>query len=201
MDHAEKQPDFHQNVGADFIHICEHLVSKSMEISVLILHKNRYIVVIQVNLNKPVSILSKVKDGDTVKVHYTGTLTEDGTVFDSSREREPLEFTLGEGKLIPGFEQAVIGMEVGDDTTVEIESDDAYGQRREDLELEVAKSDLPDNIDPQVGMQLQMQQQENGQAIPVQITAVEDDYVKLDANHPLAGKDLTFDIELVEVVD
>lgn len=172
-----------------------------MEISVLILHKNRYIVVIQVNLNKPVSILSKVKDGDTVKVHYTGTLTEDGTVFDSSREREPLEFTLGEGKLIPGFEQAVIGMEVGDDTTVEIESEDAYGQRREDLELEVAKSDLPDNIDPQVGMQLQMQQQENGQAIPVQITAVEDDYVKLDANHPLAGKDLTFDIELVEVVD
>jgi len=145
--------------------------------------------------------LSKVKDGDTVKVHYTGTLTEDGTVFDSSEDREPLEFTLGEGQLIPGFEQAVIGMEVGDDTTVEIASEDAYGERREDLELEVSKSDLPDNIDPQVGMQLQMQQQENGQAIPVQITAVEDEIVKLDANNPLAGKDLTFDIELVEVVD
>lgn len=142
--------------------------------------------------------MSKVKDGDTVKVHYTGKLTEDGTVFDSSQEREPLEFTLGEGQLIPGFEEAVIGMEEGDNTTVEIESQDAYGQRREDLELEVSKSDLPDNVDPQVGMQLQMQQQENGRAIPVQITAVEDDFVKLDANHPLAGKDLTFDIELIE---
>lgn len=149
--------------------------------------------------NKSKSILSKVKDGDTVKVHYTGKLTEDGSVFDSSQDSDPLEFTLGEGKLIPGFEKAVIGMEEGDDTTVDIPSEEAYGQRREDLELEVSKSDLPDNIDPQVGMQLQMQQQENGQAIPVQITAVEDDYVKLDANHPLAGKDLTFEIELVEL--
>lgn len=145
--------------------------------------------------------MSKVKEGDTVKVHYTGKLTDDGTVFDSSREREPLEFTLGDGKLIPGFEKAVIGMEEGDSTTVELDSEDAYGERREDLELEVSKSDLPDNIDPQVGMQLQMQQQENGQAVPVQITAVEDDYVKLDANHPLAGKDLTFDIELIELKD
>lgn len=145
--------------------------------------------------------MSKVKDGDTVKVHYTGTLTEEGTEFDSSKGREPLEFTLGDGKLIPGFEKAVIGMKEGDETTVEIESENAYGQRREDLELEVSKSDLPDNIDPQVGMQLQMQQQENGQAIPVQITSVEDEFVKLDANHPLAGKDLTFDIELVEIVD
>ena len=142
-----------------------------------------------------------VKNGDTVKVHYTGTLTDDGTVFDSSREREPLEFTLGEGQLIPGFEKAVIGLEEGDETTVELDSKDAYGQRREDLELEVSKSDLPDNIDPQVGMQLQMQQQEDGQAIPVQITAVEDEYVQLDANHPLAGKDLTFEIELIEQVD
>jgi len=150
---------------------------------------------------KETSILSKVKEGDTVKVHYTGKLTDDGTVFDSSREREPLEFTLGDGKLIPGFEKAVIGMEEGDSTTVELDSEDAYGERREDLELEVSKSDLPDNIDPQVGMQLQMQQQENGQAVPVQITAVEDDYVKLDANHPLAGKDLTFDIELIELQD
>lgn len=144
--------------------------------------------------------MSKVKDGDTVKVHYTGKLSEEGTVFDSSRERDPLEFTLGEGQLIPGFEQAVIGMEVGDSTTVDIESEDAYGARREDLELEVSKSDLPDNIDPQPGMQLQMQQQ-NGQAVPVQITEVEDDYVKLDANHPLAGKDLTFDIELLDIQD
>lgn len=142
--------------------------------------------------------MSKVKEGDTVKVHYTGRL-KDGSIFDSSEEREPLEFTLGQGQLIPGFEKAVEGMEVGDTTTVDIPSDDAYGERRDDLELEVSKSDLPDNIDPEVGMQLQMQQQEDGRAIPVQITAVEDDYVTLDANHPLAGKDLTFDIELVEV--
>jgi peptidylprolyl isomerase len=145
--------------------------------------------------------LPKVKEGDTVKVHYTGKLTEDGTVFDSSREREPLEFTLGDGQLIPGFEKAVVGLEEGDSTTIELDSEDAYGERREDLELEVSKSDLPDNIDPQVGMQLQMQQQENDQAIPVQITNVEEEFVKLDANHPLAGKDLTFDIELIERVD
>lgn len=143
--------------------------------------------------------MSKVKDGDTVKVHYTGTL-EDGTVFDTSREREPLEFTLGGGQLIPGFEKAVLGMAEGDTTEVSIESGDAYGERRDDLELEVSKSDLPDNIEPEVGMQLQMQQEE-GRAIPVQITDVEEEYVTLDANHPLAGKDLNFEIELVEISD
>ncbi|HYW35782.1 MAG TPA: peptidylprolyl isomerase [Balneolaceae bacterium] len=144
--------------------------------------------------------MAKAKNGDTVKVHYTGKLN-DGSVFDSSQDREPLEFTLGEGQLIPGFEKAVEGMEVGDNTTVEIPSDEAYGERRDDLELEVAKNELPGDIDPEVGMQLQMKQQESGQAIPVQITAVEDEKVKLDANHPLAGKDLTFDIELVEKSD
>lgn len=144
--------------------------------------------------------MSTVKNGDTVKVHYTGKLN-DGEVFDSSRsdDRDPLEFTLGEGQLIPGFEKAVEGLEVGESTTVEIPTDEAYGERREDLELEVAKNELPDNVEPQVGMQLQMQQQESGQAIPVQITKVEDDKVTLDANHPLAGKDLTFDIELLEI--
>lgn len=142
--------------------------------------------------------MSKVKEGDTVKVHYTGKLN-DGSVFDTSRERnEPLEFTLGEGQLIPGFEKAVQGMDVGDSTTVEIPSDEAYGERRDDLELEVSKDELPDHIEPELGMQLQMQQQQNGKAIPVQITEITDAKVKLDANHPLAGKDLTFDIELVE---
>ncbi len=143
--------------------------------------------------------MSQVKDGDTVKVHYTGTL-EDGTVFDTSREREPLEFTLGNGQLIPGFEKAVIGMAEGDTTEVSIESDNAYGERRDDLELEVSKTDLPEEIDPEVGMQLQMQQEE-GRAIPVQITNVEEEVVTLDANHPLAGKDLNFEIELVEITD
>ncbi|MDZ7714987.1 MAG: peptidylprolyl isomerase [Balneolaceae bacterium] len=143
--------------------------------------------------------MPQVKDGDTVKVHYTGKLG-DGTVFDTSREREePLEFTLGQGQLIPGFEKAVVGMDVGDSTSVDIPSDEAYGERRDDLEIEVPKAELPDNVDPQVGMQLQMQQQQNGQAIPVQITDVGEENVTLDANHPLAGKDLTFDIELVEI--
>lgn len=142
--------------------------------------------------------MSTVKDGDTVKVHYTGKLN-DGSVFDSSEDREPLEFTLGQGQLIPGFEEAVNGMEQGESTTVTIPSDEAYGERRDDLELEVAKDELPDNIEPEVGMQLQMQQQESGQAVPVKITNVEDDKVTLDANHPLAGKDLTFDIEVVEI--
>jgi len=142
--------------------------------------------------------LSKVKEGDTVKVHYTGKL-EDGSVFDSSREREPLEFKLGEGKLIPGFEKAVVGLSEGESTTVDINSDDAYGERRDDLVIEVSKSDLPEEIDPQVGLQLQMQQRDSEQTIPVQITKIGDDFVTLDANHPLAGKDLTFDIELVEI--
>lgn len=142
--------------------------------------------------------MSTVKDGDTVKVHYTGKLN-DGSVFDSSQDREPLEFTLGEGQLIPGFENAVTGMEQGDSTTVRIPTEEAYGERRDDLELEVAKNELPDNIEPEVGMQLQMQQQQSEQAVPVQITNVQDDKVTLDANHPLAGKDLTFDIELIEI--
>ncbi|MFH5831892.1 peptidylprolyl isomerase [Halalkalibaculum sp. DA3122] len=142
--------------------------------------------------------MSKVKEGDKVKVHYTGTL-EDGTVFDSSREREPLEFTLGEGQLIPGFEKAVIGMAEGDSTSVDIPSDEAYGERRDDLEIEVTKEELPDEVDPEVGIQLQVKQNENGRSIPVTITKVEENQVTLDANHPLAGKDLKFDIELVEI--
>lgn len=143
--------------------------------------------------------MSKVKEGDTVKVHYTGKL-EDGTVFDTSRQHnEPLEFTLGEGQLIPGFEKAVVGLSVGEDTTVNIPSNEAYGEHRDELEVVVPRSDLPDNVEPEVGMQLQMQQKGSQQAIPVQITGVTEDQVTLDANHPLAGKDLTFDIELVEI--
>ena len=108
--------------------------------------------------------MSKVKEGDKVKVHYTGTL-KDGTVFDSSREREPLEFTLGEGQLIPGFEKAVLGMTAGDTTSVDIPSDEAYGERRDDLEIEVAKEELPDDVDAEVGVQLQVKQNDTGQAI------------------------------------
>ena len=143
--------------------------------------------------------MSKVKDGDTVKVHYTGKL-EDGSVFDTSESRDPLEITLGEGKLIPGFEKAVVGLEVGDKTTANIESADAYGDRREDLEVTIEKDQLPKDIEPQVGMQLQLNQP-NGQPVPVQITKVEEENIIIDANHPLAGKNLTFDIELVEIVN
>ena len=143
--------------------------------------------------------MSKVKEGDTVKVHYTGTLT-DGTVFDTSAEREPLEFTLGQGQLIPGFEKAVVGMNVGDSTEVEISSDDAYGESREDLVISVPKDQLPDDVEPQVGMQLQVNQQD-GQPIPVRITDVGEENLTLDANHPLAGQDLKFEIELVEIAN
>lgn len=141
--------------------------------------------------------MSKAKDGDTVKVHYTGTL-EDGEVFDTSKDKEPLEFQLGQGQLIPGFEKAVEGMEVGESTTVEIPSDEAYGELRDDLVINVPKDQLPEDISPQIGMQLQVNQQ-NGQPIPVRITEIGDEDLTLDANHPLAGKDLKFEIELVDV--
>ncbi len=142
--------------------------------------------------------MSKAKDGDTVKVHYTGTL-KNGEVFDTSEEREPLEFTLGQGQLIPGFEKAVIGMGEGDSTKVEIPSDEAYGEAREDLIINVPKDQLPEGVTPEIGMQLQVNQP-NGQPVPVRITKIGDNDLTLDANHPLAGEDLTFDIELVEVV-
>jgi len=141
--------------------------------------------------------LSKIKDGDTVKVHYTGKL-EDGTVFDSSKEREPLEFTLGEGQLIPGFEKAVTELEVGKSKEVIIPAENAYGEPREDLIISVPKDQLPDDVEPQVGMQLQVNQP-NGEPVPVRITEVGEEKLTLDANHPLAGKTLTFDIEVIDV--
>ena len=142
--------------------------------------------------------MATIKEGDTVKVHYTGTIA-DGTVFDTSKEREPLEFTLGEGKLIPGFEKAVVGMKVGDTSKVTIPSDEAYGEKREDMVIDVDKGQIPPDIKPEVGQQLQVQQKDGG-AIPVVITEITDETVQLDANHPLAGQDLTFEIEVVEVV-
>jgi FKBP-type peptidyl-prolyl cis-trans isomerase 2 len=141
--------------------------------------------------------MAQASNGNTVKVHYTGKLA-DGTVFDSSREREPLEFTLGQGQIIPGFEEAVTGMEEGESKVAEIPSDKAYGPHRDELVVEVGKDQFPEDIDPQVGQRLQTQT-ENGQTVPVVVTEVQDDSVKLDANHPLAGKDLTFEIEIVEV--
>ena len=161
-----------------------------------ILFKKGYLSVNNILNIKQRNILSKVKDGDTVKVHYTGTL-KDGSVFDTSAEREPLEFKLGEGQLIPGFEKAVIGLSEGEKTNVDIPSDEAYGEPREDLLINVPKDQLPDDVEPEVGMQLQVNQPD-GNAVPVRITEVGDEELTLDANHPLAGKDLSFEIELVE---
>ncbi|QDZ39229.1 peptidylprolyl isomerase [Euhalothece natronophila Z-M001] len=139
----------------------------------------------------------QAKSGDTVKVHYTGKLA-DGTVFDSSEGRDPLEFAIGEGQIIPGFEQAVIGMAPGESKTAEISSDEAYGPHRSEMVLEVEREQIPEDIEVQPGQQLQVQHP-SGQQIPVVVTEVAESKVTLDANHPLAGQDLTFDIELVNV--
>lgn len=141
--------------------------------------------------------MSTAKKGDKVKVHYTGKLT-DGTVFDSSLEREPIEFELGAGQMIAGFDKAVDGMTVGDKKTADIPSAEAYGDKRDDMMVPVPKDKVPEEIKPEVGMQLSMQQPD-GQALPVLVAEVNDDHIVLDANHPLAGKDLNFEIELVEI--
>ena len=142
--------------------------------------------------------MSQVTKTDTVRVHYTGT-TDDGVVFDSSREREPLEFTMGQGQLIPGFENAVEGLKVGESTKVRIPSEEAYGEVREDMVVDINRSQIPPDITPEIGMVLQMQQP-NGAPLNVTIREVSEESVKLDANHPLAGQALTFDIELMEIV-
>ncbi len=141
--------------------------------------------------------MSQAEKGRRVKVHYEGKL-EDGTIFDSSKDRPPLEFEIGGGNVIPGFESGVIGMTVGDKKTVTLKPEDAYGDRRDDLTIEVEKSQFPEHITPSLGQQLQMEQP-NGQPVSVTVTNIADEKVTLDANHPLAGKTLIFDIELVEI--
>jgi len=143
--------------------------------------------------------MTQVKEGDTVQVHYTGKL-EDGTVFDSSEERAPLEFTVGEGKIIPGFEQMIVGMNPGESKTKTVTADKAYGSYHSELILEVDKSQIPDDVEPKVGQQLQMQNKEDGRIIVATVTDVSDTKITIDGNHPLAGKDLTFDVQLVEIV-
>ena len=133
----------------------------------------------------------------TVKVHYTGKF-DDGTVFDSSEQREPLEFTIGENQVIPGFEHAVIGMILGELKTVTIPADEAYGPYRPEMVISVHRDEFPDNLAPEIGQRLQVRQAD-GQVVIVTVTEIEDEQVKLDANHPLAGRDLIFDIELVDV--
>lgn len=142
--------------------------------------------------------MEKAKNGDTVKIHYTGTL-ENGQVFADSREKQPLEFTLGSGKIIPGIERGIIGMKSGETKTIEIPPEEAYGQRREDLLVEIPKSELPDNIKDAKGQRIQMQKPDGG-LIEVTVTEVNENTVSMDANHPLAGQTLYFNLELVEIV-
>jgi peptidylprolyl isomerase len=137
--------------------------------------------------------------GDTVKVHYTGKLS-DKSVFDSSSGGDPLEFTIGAGEVIPGFEQAVLGMQPGESRTTMIPSDQAYGDYDEEMILEVDRGQLPGDVAPEVGQQYQVVNPE-GEAMIVTVAEVSDDAVTLDANHPLAGQDLTFDIQLVEIIE
>ncbi len=141
--------------------------------------------------------MSQAKQGDTVKVHYTGTL-DDGTIFDSSAGQEPLEFTLGNGQIIPGFEQAVMGMHAGDTKMVNIPSGEAYGVHREDLMLLVEPSMFPPEITPEIGQHLQLRQQ-NGTIFDAFVADISEAGITLDANHPLAGHDLTFEIQLLEI--
>ncbi len=141
--------------------------------------------------------MSQAKKNDTVKVHYTGKLTS-GEVFDSSRERDPLEFKVGSGQLIPGFDQAIEGMEVNEKKTINIPSEKAYGASNPDLIRNVSQEQLPEDIKPEIGQTLIASGPE-GQETRLVIKEVHDEHIVVDANHPLAGKDLVFDLELVDI--
>src|SRR5690625_556890 len=141
--------------------------------------------------------MSQVKKDDVVKVHYTGTL-EDGQVFDSSLEREPIEFKVGEGKMIPGFEKGVLDMELNEKKKIEIPSSEAYGEVNDELFQDVPKTQLPEDIEPKVGMGLAAKMPD-GSERQLRVAEVKDDSIVVDANHPLAGKDLNFEIEVVEI--
>jgi FKBP-type peptidyl-prolyl cis-trans isomerase 2 len=142
--------------------------------------------------------MAQAKKGDTVRVHYTGKL-EDGTVFDTSRSRHPLQFTLGNGQVIAGFENAITGMNIGESKTTVIPVEQAYGPRRDDMIVTVKRDQLPPDLDAKVGQRLELTQTDD-QTILVTVTDITESSMTLDANHPLAGKTLTFDIELVGIV-
>jgi FKBP-type peptidyl-prolyl cis-trans isomerase 2 len=142
--------------------------------------------------------MAQAKKGDTVRVHYTGKL-EDGTVFDTSRSRLPLQFTLGNGQVIAGFENAITGMNIGESKTTVIPVEQAYGPHRDDMIVTVKRDQLPPDLDAKVGQRLELTQTDD-QTILVTVTDITESSMTLDANHPLAGKTLTFDIELVGIV-
>ena len=140
----------------------------------------------------------QVKKGDVVRVHYTGTLL-DGSQFDSSVGRSPLEFTVGAGQMIAGFDAGVLGMSVGDKKTIQIDPDNGYGQKDPNAIIEFPASNVPEGMQVEVGMKLNLQNQ-YGQPVPVEVIEVKEDVIIMDANHFLAGKDLVFEVELVEIV-
>lgn len=142
--------------------------------------------------------MAQAKQGDRVQVHYTGKL-EDGTVFDTSRERRPLQFTIGKGQVIAGFEQAVAGMNIGESKTTVIPMEAAYGARRDDLVVTLDRKQFAPDLDPKVGQRLEVTQ-ENDQIMLVTVAALTDTTITLDSNHPLCGKALTFDLQLVGIV-
>lgn len=141
--------------------------------------------------------MAKATKGDTVRVHYTGTL-DDGSEFDSSRGRDPLEFTVGSGQVIQGFDDAVEGLSPGEDVEVRLEAEDAYGARRDELIVSVGRSEVPADFSPTVGTVVELTHP-SGQRFPGRVTEVGDEAISIDANHPLAGQALTFSIELVEI--
>jgi peptidylprolyl isomerase len=142
--------------------------------------------------------MERAKNGDTVKVHYTGSMP-DGQVFDTSREREPLQMTIGAGEIVPGFEEAVVDMGVGETKTVDLAPEEAFGQRNEEMVAVVERSQIPENIEVEPGQMLTVRT-EDGQTFDVTVTDVSGDAVTVDGNHPLAGQDLRFEIELLEIV-
>ncbi|PUZ24460.1 peptidylprolyl isomerase [Chitinophaga costaii] len=142
--------------------------------------------------------MQTVKQGDTVRVHYHGRL-DNGNTFDSSEGRAPLEFTVGAGMVIKGFDNGVIDMKIGDKRTLHIPVDDAYGPKNQEMVLDFPKSNIPSDMKPEIGMDLQMSNNE-GQVFQVKVVGINEEFITLDANHPLAGEPLTFDIELVEIV-
>lgn len=142
--------------------------------------------------------MAQAKQGDTVKIHYTGKL-EDGTVFDTSTGRDPLQFNIGESQVIQGFEKGVTGMALNESKTITIPSDEAYGPHREEMVLNIPRDQFPPNIEPEIGQQLELGQ-ENGQTTIAIVSQLSESNVTLDANHPLAGETLIFDIQLIEIV-
>ena len=142
--------------------------------------------------------MAQAQNGDKVRVNYTGTL-KDGTVFDSSLERDPMDFTIGGDQLIPGFQNAVVGMTQGDKKTVNIKAEEAYGPYQKQLLQEIAKSNLPADLEVEQGTRLSANDG-HGNTIPLTVVEVKEDTITIDANHPLAGEDITFEITLVDII-